>query len=285
MQKKFIIVGYDRNSNFPGKENGWYFELGWELIKTRLALISLIKEEKMDKDSVYVVTQPDRKFFYSKFCKNVISHEEYNKLIDDTSLVYDLVQDMINWVNSGHVWKCSNTPVSNLWQSKTNLVSYKYTKEEAPLINEFDLLKTKIEDPFVCMVIRKRKWVQNRGMTDEQIKKCFEIFKEKQLKVFIMGNDAEEYANNDDIVHISLQNMASLINDDKCKSLITPLSGGGLIRFFTGKCPMITFDLQNHRAGNESNPLFWSKEMIFSNLDESNWKIVNNFDIDILKQL
>jgi hypothetical protein len=286
--KKFIIVGYDIRSVYPGKQKGEpnvYFELGWELIKTRLALISLIKENIIDPNEVYIVTPSDRKFLYTKFCKNVICYNEFINLIDTNSQVYDLVQDMTEWVSTCHVWKEANTFTSNLWQSKINPLSYKYTKEEAPQIIQFDVPNTVISDPFVCMVIRKREHVAQRGMNDDQIKQCFNIFKEKQLKTYIMGHDAEQYTDNENIIHISLQQMTALINDKKCKALITPLSGGGMIRLFTGICPMITFDLQNHRPGNETNPLFWGDQMIFSDLNKNNWKLVNQFDASVLKNI
>ena len=291
--RKFIIVGYElsgtgnyfRDGSKKSKEPNIYFELGWELIKTRLALISLIKENFIDPNEVYIVTPRDRKFLYAGFCKNVICYDDFLTLIETDSTIYDLVQVMHHWVSTSHVWKYANTFESNLWQSKTDLLKYKYSKEEAPQITQFDLYDTNIVDPFVCMVIRKRHHVAHRGMNDEQIKQCFDIFKQKKLKTYIMGYDAEHYANDNDIIYTSLQQMSSLINDKNCKHLITPLSGGGMIRLFTGICPMITFDLQNHRSGNESNPLFWGNQMIFSNLDENNWKIVNQFDIHTLENI
>ena len=280
---------YSRKKGIKGDDTGnltQYFELGWELIVSRLCLISMIKEGHFDPEKDTVVTNSSREFLYSKFCKNVIAFEHFENInFSPEDKVFDLVQEVVLAGGYG-----VNNSAPKLWGvSAINAEEpYKYTLKEAPEIQQFDLLDIKNvlkdDSDYICFVIRKRDWCDHRNLTEEQINKCLQYAKQKNLTVYIMGKGTESYsAPENKVHHINLQEMATLINNDKCKALLTTLTGGSVIRFFTGTCRMITFDL-----GSEYNPKtpLWGGDMIvFSNLKPYNWILLNKFEENILNVL
>jgi hypothetical protein len=283
---KYVITSCNRKKGIKGDDTGnltQYFELGWELIISRLCLISMIKEGFFDPEKDTVVTNSSREFLYSKFCKNVMAFEDYEKInFSQDDKVFDLVEQVVLAGGYG-----VNNSVPKLWGvSAINAEEpYKYTIKEAPEIQQFDLLDIKnvVKDDsnYICFVVRQRDWCDHRNLSQDQINKCLEYAKQKNLTVYVMGKGCEKYTNSENrVYHVSLQEMATLINDTKCRALLTTLTGGSVIRFFTGTCRMITFDL-----GSEYNPKtpLWGGDMIvFSNLKPYNWILLNKFEENIL---
>jgi hypothetical protein len=283
---KYVITSCNRKKGIKGDDSGnltQYFELGWELIISRLCLISMIKQGFFDPEKDTVVTNSSREFLYSKFCKNVVAFEDYEKInFSSGDMVFDLVEEV---VLAGGYGVSNSAP--KLWGvSSINAEEpYKYTVKEAPEIQQFDLLDiknvVKDDSDYICFVVRQRDWCDHRNLTQEQINKCLHYAKEKNLTVYVMGKGCENYTNPENkVYHVSLQEMATLINDTKCRALLTTLTGGSVIRFFTGICRMITFDL-----GSEYNPKtpLWGGDMIvFSNLKPYNWILLNKFEEKVL---
>jgi hypothetical protein len=243
----------------------------------------MIKEGFFDPEKDTVVTNSSREFLYSKFCKNVIAFEDYEKLnFSPGDKVFDLVEEV---VLAGGYGVNNNAP--KLWGvSAINAEEpYKYTVKQAPEIQQFDLLDiknvVKDDSDYICFVIRQRDWCDHRNLTQEQINKCLQYAKQNNLTVYVMGKGCEKYTNSkNNVYHVSLQELATLINDTKCRALLTTLTGGSVIRFFTGICRMITFDL-----GSEYNPKtpLWGGDMIvFSNLKPYNWILLNKFEEKVL---
>jgi hypothetical protein len=283
---KYVITSCNIKNGVKGNDSGnltHYFELGWELIVSRLCLISMIKEGYFNPEKDTVVTNSSREFLYTKFCKNVISYEMFNNIsFNSEDLLYNLVEETTLAAHG------AANSIPKLWG--VSLINaekepYKYNLKEAPEIQQFDLLNVKDvvknDSDYICFVVRKRDWCNHRNLSEEQINKCLQYAKEKNLTVYVMGKGCEQYFNSqDNIYHINLQEMATLINDKKCRALLTTLSGGSVIRFFTGICRMITFDL-----GSEYNPKtpLWGGDMIvFSDLKPYNWILLNKFEEKIL---
>lgn len=280
----YIITSCNKKKGIVGNDSGSlieYFELGWELVKSRLCLISGIKNKIFNPETDTIVTISGREFLYSFFCKNVISYDKYINDVKEEHVVYNLVEDINKWIGHG----IRDTTANKLWCRDDDPFKYKYTPEQTPELIQFDLILRndilKDTNSYCCMVVRKRDHVSGRGMNEHQLQECFNKLKDKNYTVYIMGNGSETYANPDKrIHHISFQQMTSLINDKNCKGLITPLSGGGMVRLFTGICPMITMDLQSHYS--PDNALLWGESINFSKLNSSNWKIVRGYDINAL---
>ena len=260
--------------------------MGWELVLTRLCVVSGLKNKLFDPEKDTIVTINTRQFLYSGLFKKVISYQEFLALDVDKNDVYDLTLDVGNWV----VYNKPDTTANKLWTTQNDFInsSYRYTKETAPEIGNFDLIDTqkilKDNNNFCCMVVRKRDHVPGRGLLDAHLQDCFARLYNKNYTIYIMGKSAEIYENKQkNIHHISLQEMTSLINNPNCKALITPLSGGGMIRFFTGVCPMITFDMMGHYSS--THPLMWGEPINFTELSSSNWKLVRGYDPSVLNYI
>jgi len=282
----YIIAGCNTKNGTIGDDSARgeeYFELGWELVLTRLCVVSGLKSKLFDPEKDTIVTINTRQFLYSGLFKNVISYQEFLTLNVDKNQVYDLTLDVGNWV----VYNKLDTTANKLWTSQKDFINsnYLYTLKDTPEIGKFNLIDTKniLKDnnDFCCMVVRKRDHVPGRGLSDQQLIDCFNRLYDKKYTTYIMGKSAESYENKEkNIYHISLQEMTSLINDPNCKGLITPLSGGGMIRFFTGVCPMITFDMTGHYS--DTHPLMWGNPINFTGLSSSNWKLVRGYEPNIL---
>jgi len=285
----YIIAGCNTKNGTTGDDSARgeeYFELGWELALTRLCVVSGLKNKLFDPEKDTIVTINTRQFLYSGLFKKVISYQEFLALDVDKNDVYDLTLDVGNWV----VYNKPDTTANKLWTTQNDFInsSYRYTKETAPEIGNFDLIDTqkilKDNNNFCCMVVRKRDHVPGRGLLDAHLQDCFARLYNKNYTIYIMGNSAEIYENKQkNIHHISLQEMTSLINNPNCKALITPLSGGGMIRFFTGVCPMITFDMMGHYSS--THPLMWGEPINFTGLSTSNWKLVRGYDPSVLNYI
>jgi len=285
---KYVITSYNKNTKIDG-DGGFneYFELGWELSLSRLCLISMIKKGLFNSDEDTVVTNQSREFLYSSFCKNVLSYESFANLkLEESDDVYDLSTEILN--NAGYGKPSSAT---HLWNSENLNTSspYPYTIEHAPEICKFDLLDInkimKCDKDFICFVIRKRKWSNGRNLKEHEIEKILNFAKQKNLAVYIVGKNTESYANpSNDVYHVEFQEFTTLINSERCKALITSASGISMIRFFTGICKMITFDL--NKEYNPHFPLWGGDTVIFSDLKLKNkWLILNNFNEKILETI
>jgi len=282
----YIIAGCNTKNGTVGDDSARgeeYFELGWELVLTRLCVISGLKNKLFDPEKDTIVTINTRQFLYTSLFKNVISYQEFLSRNVSKDDIYDLTMDVGNWV----VYNKPNTTANKLWSSQKDFIgsNYLYTSETAPEIGKFDLIDTnkilKDNNNFCCMVVRKRDHVPGRGMPESFVNDCLTRLYNKKYTIYVMGKSTESYENKEkNVYHISLQEMASLINDPRCKGLITPLSGGGMIRFFTGICPMITFDMTGHYSN--THPLMWGEPINFTRLSPSNWKLIQGYDPNLL---
>ena len=289
---KYIIASHNIKKGSTNNDSGdlrQYFELGWELVISRLILLDLVEQKIIDLKNDIIVTNSSREFLYTKFCNNVISYETFSQLnLNSEDKILDLVDNIVDWVNGQHhkipdwPWTQDINPQSG---AKTGVDRFRYTKEQVPnivnlnLLNIKDVVKNDLN--YICLVVRKRDWVSSRGYSDCQVKEILNFAKKHNMSTYIMGKDCEEYTNNIDVFHISLQEMASLINDKQCKGMISPISGGGMIRLFTGSCPLITFDMNGEY--NKIYPLLWGDGAIFSDLTDQNWKKEKGFNVDVLE--
>lgn len=285
---KYVITSYNKNTKIDGDGDfNEYFELGWELSLSRLCLISMIKKNLFDVNTDTVVTNDSRQFLYSKFCKNVLSYESFaNFKLTENDSVYDLANEV--WINAGYGKPSSATKLWNCDHLNTS-DPYPYTLEQAPEICQFDLLDIdttiKCNLDYICFVVRRRKWAKHRNLQETQIQKIINFARQKNLAVYIMGKNTECYDNpNNNVYYTQFSEFATLINSDRCKALITSASGASMIRFFTGSCKMITFDLYNEY--NPYAPLWGGDNVIFSDLKLKNkWTILKQFDETILQTI
>jgi hypothetical protein len=244
---KYYIASKDISRGVIGDDdpaNKRYYELGWELAITRMYINFLIDKGEIDVNNDFIVTNEDRKFLYTKYCKNVISYKDFvlNKVED--SQVIDLPEiDMSISFEILH---------GNMESYKDEILKNKLNLE-IDIKNSKEILKNNKD--FVCMVVRKRDHAPNRSVNDLDVNKIINFYIQNEKDVYIMGKDCEFYDNGKDTFHVSYQEFSSLINDDNCINMITPLSGGGMIRFYTGTCPLTVIDMT--REYNPSHTLYY----------------------------
>lgn len=282
---KYIIASCDKKAGTIENDSGdltLYFELGWEFLMSRMLIIKMLKEKLIDPDKDIIVTNDTRQFLYSKFFKNVISYSQFL----EKNIENDIIINLVELIDKDRHGKFANELSMNIWEIKNNKLQFKYSKEEAPEITSFDVLDDNLvlkdDNDFICILVRKRNWCSNRSYSTEEIKKCIKYATDKKLTVYVFGKGCEEF-NDKNVYSMSLQEITSIINNKKCKAFISPLSGGGIIRMFTGNCFTITFDME--KIYNQNYPLLWGNGAIFSDLNKNNWKIVGGFDEDVLKMI
>ena len=94
---KYIIAGKNTAAGVKGNDSAdlrVYFELGWEVVGSRLDAIKLLKTGALSNDDTTIVTVNDRKFMYSSIFKHVISWEEFLALVNARNLnEFDTFED------------------------------------------------------------------------------------------------------------------------------------------------------------------------------------------------
>jgi hypothetical protein len=134
----------------------------------------------------------------------------------------------------------------------------------------------KNDNKFIAISIRKRDWCPERTPDESKINKIIDLYIQKGFSIYVMGKSCEHYDNGTNIFHVTLPELASLLNSDLCERFISPVSGGGMIRFYTGQSKFTVID----KAGESNNHvlLFGGDVDRTGNLNESNFKIVKNED-------
>ena len=182
---RYVILSVNTKAGISDNDSGnltQYFELGWELIISRLYLIHLIAEKFIDPIKDIIVTNDSRQFLYNNFCKTVISYETFltiNLTTEDTVFnipyflekTFPYEKNIAKWP-----WYIKNNE---------NYETYHYTVEQIPDIVSFDLLPTnnviKNNSKYICLVVRKRDHVKFRSHSEEQIESILK-FTPKSLK-------------------------------------------------------------------------------------------------------
>jgi hypothetical protein len=208
-----------------------YFELGWELVGSRIDLIRNLNSDAGYLNNTTIVTPYDRMFFYTKFTKNVESSEifflqKFNKL-NPSDIVEDWTESLhFNFLTDGFV-------------SKENGL-YKFAQEDSSLIRDgFDLNKVKIQPgkgiPFVVISLRFRDHVAKRNSAPKKVIKLIKKLQKNGVKeIYIFGRGAEQVAEAVKATFISrLDEFVFLIKHDNCLGLIGQSSGPMVLALMT----------------------------------------------------
>lgn len=212
----YIVVGKNKNSGVCGNDSGnlsCYFELGWELMVTRIKAIKLLKSGTITAQDI-IVTFPDRMFLYTKIFNNVITYNEYTKL--------------------GKV-KNMKLKTTDLVSKAPSLVREDYSaliKTHLDLIRQVDycdLSKFDISKKFICLLIRRRDWCSERNGDENYYMDLIQKFSKLGVPVFLGGLGTEKYAVGDNVKWATLQEWASLMNHPNCMALIGSTSGASTL--------------------------------------------------------
>jgi hypothetical protein len=255
---KNIIKGVSGNDIVEASQLSSYFELGWELAITRPYLNLMINTGSFDPSEDVVVTSFDRSFLYSRYCKNVITLESFLEKDVDNDAVIDLTsEDMLRKMGSEMFDNCS----INYGSKYIDSVKRDNNNTNIDLLDDDYVVKN--NNNFICLAIRNRDWVSNRNISDDSIHKIINHYLLLNIDVYVFGKGAEIYANNENIFYASFQELATLLNNKKCLNFITSVSGGGMIRFFTGICQ--TTIINRNGELHPDHVLFFGDEVDFVN--------------------
>jgi len=231
---KYFIASKDISSGVSGDDNihlQVYTELGWELAVSRIYLNDLLQKNIIDKENDFIVTSYDRHFLYSKYFKNVISYSNFIDTVKETDFVDDLTIKFYEIIDEIGKDRTISLYKENIYLNNINT--------DVDLHNINNVLKN--DNNFICLVIRKRDSYSKRNMSDESINEIINFYTSNNVSVYLMGKNCQSYDNGKNVFHVDYKSFATLINSEKCLKMITPLSGGGMIRFFTGICPLYVF--------------------------------------------
>ncbi len=194
-----------------------YFELGWEYSVSHLYIKHLFSVGELKEEDV-IVTLKDRMFMYQGFYKNVMSYEDFI-----TNNVNGSVIDLCDLIQENQVHYLPKVNSEN---------KYEYFESEKELIKNIfykEIKHLKTNKPYCCLHIRYRKWASARNLSKEFWMEIIKKIESSGLRIYIFGKEAKDFANGDNIIHVELDEYASLLNNENCKYLIGNMSGGTLV--------------------------------------------------------
>ena len=195
-------------------------EIATELVITRLYLIMLLQEGKINKTDC-VVTIDERKCLYTKIFDNVISYQEFQKIDQGLIETIDLLDgELFLQMASGPKNKrlIPYTPFYQNWKRDKDLI----TNVDWSDLEEYDLTS-----PFICLVIRKRAAWAEKNMTDEFWSNLIEKLKTNNIKTFVFGKETEKWCENENITYIkNYRDWCSIVKNKNCKNVMSTMTGG-----------------------------------------------------------
>lgn len=270
----YYIVSHDRMSgvgtddSLYGNGQSDYLELGWELAASRIYFNFLFESGSFNNEKDWLVAATDRIFLYSKYVKNIIPYSVFHRnYVQNPFLFYGKIRDLT---------------ANGLHEAMTNIIpdSYHYTDivknlnihTQINLLNEENIVRNK--NKFICIAVRRRGHEPGRSMPDVLVNKIIKTSIKNNIDVYVFGKGCEDYDNGKNIHHVSYQECATLLNSDNCILFVSSLSGGGMIRFFTGKCKHIVLDCLNEYDVN--NPFNYGNDIDFSSVIKNGLLDMNN---------
>lgn len=220
---KYIILGKSLKKGTLGDDSSdlsVYFELGWEVVGSRLDIINLINQNLIDNSNTILVTSDDRKFMYTKFYKNTITYEEFLKIKKNED-------DVEDWT------KNRNFRFLNCYNNFVDLTTKKYfyyDRDYDLIFNGYDLSDSKytnFDEDFVVLSLRFREHNSQKNANIETFNYLVQNLKKNITKnIFIVGYGSETFSKNNDCFYIErLVDYVSLIKNKKCISLISQSTG------------------------------------------------------------
>lgn len=216
----YVICGKNINAGVCGNDSGdlnSYFELGWEIMVTRLKAIKLLCSNKITTGDT-IVTFPDRRFLYTSIFENVITYAEYlNRCASNIEKnmkfkVVDLVHTAQTIVKSKEL--------------------YNFSEEELKVVKNVDYCDVShynTSDKFICLLIRRRDWCAERNGDENYYIELLEQFDKLNIPVYLGGLGTEKYAVHKNTKHVTLQEWATLMHHENCMALLGSTSGSSTL--------------------------------------------------------
>ena len=246
---KYIILGKALNKgtiNNDSSELSVYFELGWEVVGSRMDIIKQINGNQLDIENTTLVTVEDRKFMYKSFYPKVISYEEFLNIKTSNDIIDD--------------WTINrNFSFLNAYDDYVDKVTkeYKYINRDFDTIfNGFNLsnstLPTNNEDRFIVLALRYRDHNSHKNADENFFSRMVEEIKSKITKnIYIVGYGSEKFSHKNECIYVDrLVDFVNLIKDKNCISLISQSTGTVCLYFL---CSVAPIHLLDHTKCSEIN--------------------------------
>lgn len=260
---KNIIVG--KNTSKGTVENDSadlqkYFELGWELMTTRLKLILMLNKKEISKSDV-VVTSRDRMFMYENLFDKVVDCNNYKP----TGKKIDLVANCMNIVKDQQMYK-------DIWKYKKDVLNINYSN--------FDC-----NEKFIGLLIRKRSHCPERNVGDDYYVKLLQELKAAKIKTFVFGMGSDRFCDNKNSVYVNkLRDWATLMHHKNCLCITGGASGALMVGQICCNNKILLIDqtkiMKRPELASRKHPLFAGRCVHFSDVP-----IKFYFDLPKLKEI
>jgi len=251
MKKMIINCGLTPKKGTLSDDSGnlsEYFELGWEMVGSRMDVIRWLNEGKITKDHT-ILTSEDRKFMYSNIFDNVSS---------DMSLIGDSL-NLAGWPNPArHTFQFyNNETFSDSLNSK-----YKHLKKDKLLLETFDYSDVDIlpTNKFVGLCLRYRNHLSYRNAKEEYWEEVMKEYSRLGYTVYVVGAGSEKYDGflDNNVIHINkLKNWAFISSHKLCKGILGSGTGTKLVAYFSARngVPISTIDDNGLERNNQNNAI------------------------------
>jgi hypothetical protein len=236
---KYIILGKAVKSGTIDDDTSdlnIYFELGWEIVGSRIDIIKLIKTKQININDTILVTIEDRKFMYDKLYPNVITYEEFEKIVTPEDIIDDWTNKILNFGFLNEELFINN-----------NTNKYvRYEEDFDEIFNGFNLENSNFIKPssYVVLGIRIRGHNSHKNFSINFFKKIIEKIKTNITKnIYIVGYGSENFCKENDCIYLDrLSDFVYLIKDDKCLAYITQSTGTACLSFVSSNSPIYLID-------------------------------------------
>lgn len=209
---RFTVNGINQNDSDSLTE---YTELGWELYTSGLRAKEMILRGEITKDD-FVMTHPDRMFMYTGLGPSIVPYDE-NYIKAFNGEVIDFTEKLMEILDFYNFRELNDVEISALKYQNSRL--------------SFEL------DPnrkFVCVVLRLRDHVKNRGGPVDFWVNEMKKFHESDYDIYCVGKNSELFTPNY-VRNVSLEDYVYLISSDLCSLSVGPSSGCMLLNHAFGK--------------------------------------------------
>lgn len=263
---RYIVAGKNNAAGIKGNDSSnlaVYFELGWEVVGSRLDAIKFLKTGKFLNDETTIVTIADRMFMYSSIFKNVISWEELVRRINSKEIgIFDTIED---WTQTRQFSFLNLNKDFEFWENRdaspeSNSRYSRYEEDHEEITNGFAKNEKFLNDlnhneKYYVVCLRFRDHDSVRSSPPDWWSQLLEkIYFETNRKIFLVGHGAESFIKNDFMIHVpKLQDYVTLIQDSRCKAVIAQSTGTCGLAFSASKAPVHWIDHTNVSFINQNN--------------------------------
>jgi hypothetical protein len=241
----YVILGKSLKkgvSNDDSSSLSVYFELGWEVVGSRIDFIKLIKTGQINSNNYIAVTSSDRVFFYSKIFDKVISYEEFQKIEIKNE---DIVDDWTALKTSGNSNCFSFLDAKSFVDSNGKYIRYYQDYNE--IFDGFDLSNVSIQKPekYIVLGLRTRDHANHKNFQPTFFENLICKLKEHiTTNIFVVGYGTEEFSKKNGCVYVEkLRDFVYLIKDkNRCVSYITQSTGTALLSLICSEVPIHLLD-------------------------------------------